>query len=356
MRPRRLIASATAIALLAVVLAGCVSRPTTPRAVAPQPHTAAPSTAVVTGFQPSWGDPVNLDASKTGMSTVAVSGIDIASDGASVTAPTPAVLAQLAHAHRLGLKAEVLLLNIDGGRFSDTVAAAMLGTAANRESAAASLAAVVKSGGWDGVMFDLESLSASEAPGLTAFAAALRRAVGPAVHLDAAIQPSTTPGGYLRQGYDVAGLLRSLDRLTVMAYDQHGTFDPTDPGPVGSLNWQKKVLDALLITAQPGQIDLGVAGYGYRWASDGTHTVGDHRARRLVEADGSIARFDQGTGEWTATLKDGQVFWWADTRSIALRVALAERLGLHGVAVWSLALSDPLTTQSLATPSPTATG
>ena len=348
MRLPRLIAGATVVALLAVVLAACSPRPGGPRAVAPKPHTAAPSDPVITGFQPSWADPANLDASRTGMSMVAISGVDIAAGGASVTPPTPAVLAQLAHAHRLGLKAELLLLNIEGGRFSDAIASAMLGTAANRASAAASLAAVVRSGGWDGVMFDLEALGSSEATGLSAFAAALRAEVGPSVQLDAAIQPSTTPGGYLRHGYDIAGLLRSLDRVTVMAYDQHGTFNPADPGPVGELSWQQKVLDALLVTAEPGQVDLGVAGYGYRWAGDGVHTVGDHRARRLVALDGTTARFDDRTGEWTATLKDGQVFWWADAKSIALRVALARHLGLHGVAVWSLALSDPLTDDSLA--------
>jgi len=36
------------------------------------------------------------------------------------------------------------------------------------------------------------------------------------------------------------------------------------------------------------------------------------------------------------------VFWWADARSIALREQLAASLGLHGIAVWSMALSDPV--------------
>lgn len=313
------------------------------RAVAPTPNSAPPSHPVMTGFQPSWADIANLDNSKAGMSMVAISGIDIGSDGTSVTAPSADVLMQLQHAHALGKKAEVLLLNYqDGVGFSDAVAASMLETEANRTSAAASIATIVKSSGFDGVMFDLESLSSSEAPKLTLFAAVLRAAVGPSIHLDAAIQPSTTPEGYRRQGYDIPGLLLSLDNITVMAYDQHGTFKPANPGPVGELSWQKKVLRAMLILAEPGQVDLGVAGYGYRWASDGAHTVGDIRARRLVAAAGTTPTFDDRTGEWTATLPDGQVFWWADARSIALREKLAASLGLHGVAVWSLALSDPL--------------
>jgi spore germination protein YaaH len=349
MRPRSVLAAALAGALaaaLALTLAGCGAFPRgtqdlPKRAVAPKPNTAAPSHPLVTAFQPSWDDGTVLKASKDAISMVAISGIDIAQGGASVTSPTAAVLSQVKLAHQLGKKAEVLLLNYQAGvGFSDEVAKSMLSTKANRDAAAASLAAVVSSAHLDGVMFDLEALSADDADGLTAFAAALRADVGPGIHLDAALQPSTTAAGYRGLGYDIAGLLKSLDTVTVMGYDQHGTFNPTNPGPVGELTWQRKVLAALLLTAKPGQVDLGVAGYGYRWAADGTHTVGDIRARRLVKAAGVTPTFDDGRGEWTATLPDGQVFWWADARSIALREKLAASLGLHGVAVWSMALSD----------------
>lgn len=348
MRPRPL-ATAVAAALivgLALLLAGCGVQPRGlqefyKRAVAPTPNTAPPSHPVVTAFQPSWADHANLDRSKAATSMIAISGIDIAEGGSAVTAPAAAVLGQLAHAHQLGMKAEVLLLNYRAGPgFSDAVAKSMLSSKAHRDSAAASLAAVVSQYGFDGVMFDLEELHADDADDLTAFAAALRREVGPGIHLDAALQASTSAAGYARRGYDIAGLLTSLDTVTVMAYDQHGTFNPANPGPIGELTWQKKVLRALLLTAKPGQVDLGVAGYGYRWASDGTHTVGDIRARRLVAAAHVTPSFDDRRGEWTATLPDGQVFWWADARSIALREQLAASLGLHGVAVWSLALSD----------------
>jgi spore germination protein YaaH len=347
MRLRPVLAALTAAAL-ALALVGCTAigrgqYGLYKRAVAPTPNSAPPSHPIITGFQPSWADTANIDASRAALSWVAISGIDIAAGGASVTPPSADVLKQLAHAHELGKKAEVLLLNYEAGvGFSDDVAASMLGTAENRTAAAASLAAVVKTAGFDGVMFDLESLGRDEAPRLTAFAAALRAAVGPDIHLDAAIQPSTTPEGYRRLGYDIPGLLTSLDNITVMAYDQHGTFNPANPGPVGELSWQRKVLRAVLILAEPGQVDLGAAGYGYRWASDGVHTVGDVRARRLVAAAGVTPSFDERRGEWTATLPDGQVFWWADARSLVLRERLAASLGLRGVAVWSLALSDPL--------------
>lgn len=347
MRLRSLLVAAVSAAL-AVTLVGCGANPRDlqafpKRAVAPTPNSAQPSHPVVTAFEPSWDESTVLKASRAAVSMVAISGIDIGEGGTSVTPPTAAVMRQVRLAHQLGKKAEVLLLNYQAGvGFSDEVAKSMLSTKANRDSAAASLAAVVSSYGLDGVMFDLEALSASDADDLTAFAATLRADVGPGIHLDAALQASTRLAGYKRLGYDIAGLLKSLDNVTVMGYDQHGTFNPTNPGPVGELSWQRKVLAALLLAAKPGQVDLGVAGYGYRWAADGTHTVGDIRARRLVAEAHVTPTFDEVRGEWTATLPDGQVFWWADARSIAMREQLAASLGLHGVAVWSMALSDPV--------------
>ena len=347
MRLRPLLVAALA-ATLALTLVGCGvfprgSQEFAKRAVAPKANSAPPSHPLVTAFEPSWDDGAVLKASKNSVSMVAISGIDIAEGGAAVTEPTAAVLRQVKLAHQLGKKAEVLLLNYKPGvGFSNEVAKSMLSTKANRDAAAASLAAVVSHSGLDGVMFDLEQLNSDDADDLTAFAAQLRADVGPSIHLDAAVQPTTKASSYRRLGYDIAALLKSLDTVTVMGYDQHGTFNPTNPGPVGELTWQRKVLAALLVHAKPSQVDLGVAGYGYRWAADGTHTVGDIRARRLVAAAEVTPTFDEGRGEWTATLPDGQVFWWSDARSIAMREQLAASLGLHGVAVWSMALSDPV--------------
>lgn len=334
--------------LLIIALAACAPGvrglgPLDKRAIAPTPNSAPPSHPVVTAFQPSWGDPANITASRHAISVVAITGIDIIDGGAAVSTPTPALLKQVARAHALGLKAEVLLLNYEGGvGFSESVAASMLNSAANRASAAASFAAVITSSHLDGAMFDLESLGPDETVGLVAFAAALRAAVGPSIHLDAAIQASTTAGGYRAMGYDLPGLLRSLDTVTIMGYDQHSTYDPTNPGPVGELTWQRKVLAAALLSVKPEQVDLGVPGYGYRWGPEGAHTVGDPSARTLVAAAGVTPTFDDRRGEWTATLPDGEVLWWADAKSIALREQLAASLGLHGVAVWSLVLSDPV--------------
>jgi spore germination protein YaaH len=99
---------------------------------------------------------------------------------------------------------------------------------------------------------------------------------------------------------------------------------------------------ALTRTIPARQVDLGVAGYGYVWRRSGASQLSDAQARRLVHRSEAHARWVASVGEWTARLPGGAVAWWSDRRSLARRTALAASLGLHGLAVWSLGVSDPI--------------
>jgi spore germination protein len=366
------VAAVASAALLALVLGGCTSatgassadEATTSSSDASvrdadaEADTAAADAAAagvprldVTGFVLEGADPELLEASAASLDVVGVDGVLVSVDGTSVSAPSADAEAQRDAAHALGLAAQLLVSNFDDGigDFSEPVAHALLASPANRSAVVADLASRVTTGGWDSLMIDLESLTSADSAGLTAFAGELRAAVGPDVRLDLALQASPTVEGYAELGYDVPALAPSIDHLTLMAYDQHGPWEPDDPGPVGSLDWTIDSLAALAELAPTDQVVLGVAGYGYRWSGgddDGSvgaaGPVSDEEARDRVEDVGGSARWDSTAAEQTATLDDGSVLWWSDARSLDTRVSLARGLGLAGVAVWSLDLSDPV--------------
>jgi spore germination protein len=371
----RPVAPVATLALLALVLSGCTSTTRTSSPDVPaasssgatfddsaEPGDAAPADAApadaapadaaatlptldVTGFVLEGADPDLVDASAASLDVVGVDGVLVAADGASVSSPSLDAEAQRDAAHARGLQAQLLVSNYDEriGDFSEPVASALLSSPANRSAVAADLASRVSTGGWDSLMVDLEGLTAGDSAGLTAFASELRAAVGPDVRLDVALQASTTVEGYGDLGYDVPALAASLDHLTLMAYDQNGPWEPDDPGPVGSLDWTIDSLAALTALAPTDQVVLGVAGYGYRWGGDEpAGQISDEEARDRVGDAGGSARWDSTAAEQTATLADGAVLWWQDARSLDTRVELARGLGLAGVAVWSLDLSDPV--------------
>jgi spore germination protein len=296
----------------------------------------------VTAYQPSDANVSLINRSAAAIRTVGVDGVDVRNGGATVTAPDAGDRAQLARAHHLHLAAQLLVSNwsdrVDD--FAEPVAHRLLAHPKHRIGVARSLAADVTSGGFDGISVDLEALQQRDAAGLTAFVQKLRDLLPAQASLTVCTYALTSPGAYVQNGYQLAKLAAATSRIVLMTYDDHGPWEKK-PGPVGPLPWQRRSVAAARHFVAARKLDLGIAGYGYAWrASGAVQTLSDKQARALA---GDHARFDTTAGEWTATLPDGSVVWWSDHRSYLRRVALARRLGMHGVAVWDLPLSDALT-------------
>ncbi|HVV77308.1 MAG TPA: glycosyl hydrolase family 18 protein [Mycobacteriales bacterium] len=305
------------------------------------PAAAAPHRVAVTGFFEAWDNTRLITRSAAALTTVGVDGVSLTRGGAAVAAPDAGALKAESVAHDGGLRAELLVSNWDHG-FSTALARGLLSSPANISRVAAKLARYVEDQGWDGVSVDLESLHARDAAGLVSFLSALRSDLDAGRSLSVCISNSITSAEYAARGYDLAGIAANADRIILMAYDQHGPWEHK-PGPVGALAWQRKGLGVMLKQVPAPQVDLGQAGYGYAWRRGGTHSVSDARARHLVKKFNATARFDAAAGEWTAHLPDGSTIWWADARSFKIRLRLARSDSLHGLAVWDLADSDPIT-------------
>ena len=245
---------------------------------------------------------------------------------------------------RQGIRAEFLVGNYSDrlSDFDPAAARAMLDSPAHIRHITAILAGAVVSQGWSGITVDFEALSAGDRTGLVAFVTMLKKYLPRDRTVSVDIAAFASRQQYAAAGYDLRRLGKRADLIVLMAYDEHGP-SWSGAGPIGGLPWQEAVLGPVLRVVPPGRTDLGVAGYGYTWPWRGSGVqVSDSRARRMVRADRSQARWDAAQGEWTATLRDGTVVWWSDARSWALRVSLARSRGLHGLALWSLGLSDPL--------------
>ncbi|MCU7725399.1 glycosyl hydrolase family 18 protein [Actinoplanes sp. KI2] len=293
------------------------------------------------------GDATSLIAASAGaIEQVGVDGVNITSDGTGVGRPDADATSQLAAAHSLGKKAEVLIGNFSEslGDFDEPAAYRMLSSTAHIKAIVNTMKSAVNSQGWDGVDIDLEALQARDTSGLLTFIKTLKAAL-PGKTVSIAITCYTTEQEFTNAGYDLSALGKAVDRLVLMAYDQHG-FGDSGPGPVGALSWQTTGLGIVLrhMGGDNGKVILGEAGYGYRWYTDWrsghVDQVSDAQARSLA---GSRAVWDGTAHEWHATLADGSILWWADAKSLADRQSLVSDRGLHGLAVWDLGLSDPIT-------------
>jgi spore germination protein YaaH len=302
----------------------------------------APRLAVI-GFQEEGTPTRAIDRSAGSLAVVGVDGINLTGGGSAVAMPDAAALAELAGARRNHLPADLLVGNFSNqiGDFSEPLAHGLLSSPTAIAGVTQTLAGLVASQGWNGITLDLESLLPRDTAGLTAFVSALRTALPPGVSLGICIQNSTQAAGFTAAGYDLRALGASVDHLILMAYDDHGPWE-NQPGAVGPLGWQQAGLGVVLRSVPAAKVDLGVAGYGYAWRPHSNDMLSDAGARALVARTGARKHFDRGAGEWTSTLPDGSTLWWSDARSLALRVRIARRAHLDGLAIWSLGLSDPI--------------
>ncbi|WP_439692439.1 glycosyl hydrolase family 18 protein [Curtobacterium sp. SP.BCo] len=294
--------------------------------------------AVEAYVEPGDGAAARVSDAAGRSATIGIDGVTVADDGAGVH-DMPAGVGSLARrTSDGGASPELLVSNYSEsiGDFSPEIGTALLSDADNRSRAAAHLADLAAEQHLAGVQIDLESLRERDRAGLVAFAAAVQGAVHDRLGADAqvsmAVMALTDAAGYRDTGYDLAALADHVDRFVLMTYDQHGPW--SGPGSIGSLPWTKRVITTAEHEGLPAdRIDLGIAGYGYVWGGSGDAQVSPAAARK---AAGGAARWSATTGEWSAALDDGRQLHWSDARSYRARVALAEDLGLHGVALWSL--------------------
>ncbi|WP_416396317.1 glycosyl hydrolase family 18 protein [Curtobacterium sp. LFS082] len=294
--------------------------------------------AVEAYVEPGDGSAATVSDASGRAATIGIDGVTMTDDGAGLN-DLPAGVGALARtAEDGGAAPELLVSNFSEsiGDFSPEVGTALLSDAGNRSRVAGRLADLASEQHLRGVQIDLESLRSRDRAGLVAFAAALEDAVHERLGRDAevsmAVMASTDEQGYRATGYDLRALADHVDRFVLMTYDQHGPW--SGAGTIGSLPWAERVVDAAERSGVPAdRIDLGIAGYGYVWGGSGDAQVSPARARELA---GDDARWSERTGEWSAMLDDGRELHWSDARSYRVRVTLADRLGLHGVALWSL--------------------
>jgi spore germination protein len=332
-RFRRVLCAPVAVVALAGTLTMLV-----PDAAQAEHRTHASSR--VLGYIESGDELAALRRNLPALSSVGVDGINITSSGAAVSAVDPGGRKMLAVAHRAGKRTELLVGNYSDsiGDFDPAAAHRLFTSASNRRTVIAALVADTRSG-WDGIHLDFESLGPADISGLTRFTTQLRAALPAHKSLSMAVMASTTKQGYRDTGYDLPALARQLTHVVLMAYDQHG---PTwnGPGPIGGLPWAKQSLRAMLASVPRAKVLLGVAGYGYTWPTQGT---GDQLSDAEARAAAQHPVWDATQAEWHASLASGGQLWWSDARSQRVRRELACRLGLAGIAVWSLGLSDRIT-------------
>jgi spore germination protein YaaH len=202
--------------------------------------------------------------------------------------------------------------------------------------AAGELAAYAAGSGYDGLVFDFETLEPADLDAhLRVLRAMADSARGRGVDIIAVAVPARDTAGY-----PAGPLLSVADAIVVMLYDQH--WAGSEPGPISDPAWVRQSLRLRLAEASPGRVIAGLPLYGYRWRSGQTaDPVSFEEAKRHAAAAGVALRRDSVSHTLRSIEPDGTETWVTDAGLLRVLIADIRAAGVHRFALWRLGQEDP---------------
>lgn len=141
--------------------------------------------------------------------------------------------------------------------------------------------------------------------------------------------------------YDYARITPLVDRLFVMAYDEH--WSNSVPGSIASLDWCERVAKHALEQVGTEKLIMGLPFYGRTWGSENTFRAfqfaGINRIMReqnitFVARENEIPTF---TYDIPLTVN----VYFEDVHSLAVRLNMYRDMGIYRTGFWCLGQEDP---------------
>lgn len=250
----------------------------------------------------------------------------------------------IAFAKEKGIK---LLPLVTNGGFSKEVGHKVLSNPATRTKVIGQLLDITHKWEAPGINIDIENIPKEDRPHLTAFMKELAAKFHKEkllVTIDVPAKTRDAPEAEWSGAYDYKALGECCDLVMLMAYDEH--WSGGAPGPVGSANWVRRVLEYATSVIPREKVVLGVPFYSRGWGEDKTSkSYTSVSVQKLIdEVKPEIKWDDERKTHWfTYTAKDGvkHEVWFEDPDSLKYKVALAQEFGVAGISIWRLGNDHP---------------
>lgn len=141
---------------------------------------------------------------------------------------------------------------------------------------------VLQSDGFDGIQIDFEAVEPGDAAAFADFLALIRSKLDHEKMLSVALPARRKK---VADAYDYVLIASIVDRVIVMAYDEH--WSASKPGPVASLDWCRDVAAYSRSAVPAGRLIIGLPLYGRAWQKNGYS-----RAVRWYDVENILSRDD----------------------------------------------------------------
>ena len=233
-----------------------------------------------------------------------------------------------------------MIQNAIGGEWDAAGMEALLHDPAQRKALLDRLEPWLAANGAGGAFFDFESLSPrGQADYLTFLAEAKTRfakhkwVIGIAVPVGAADSEG---------GWNIAAFAKIVDRVFLMAYDEHEISG--DAGPIASQAWFEQSVAHAAQGVPRGKIVVAIGSYAYDWHDGGGDPLAIDEAWEAARESDAKPVWDKTSGNSSFAYEEGKsrhVVWMLDAASAYNQMRFLQTVGLGGVAVWRLGAEDP---------------
>jgi spore germination protein YaaH len=207
---------------------------------------------------------------------------------------------------------------------------------AERKALIADLIAATKN--FDGLQIDFENVPQRDGAAFHSFLAELRAARGNkmfTIALPARMRKLNN------DVYDYEKILPLVDRILVMAYDEH--WSTSAPGPVASLSWCKKVANYSLGVIGKEKLIMGIPFYGRAWghANPSQAHVYTGIERVINENNVKEIRRENGIPTFDYQIPISVKVYYDDEYSLSTRMEMYRTMGVASIGFWRLGQETP---------------
>jgi spore germination protein len=192
---------------------------------------------------------------------------------------------------------------------------------------------------FDGVQVDFESVARDDAEYFFDFLKGLKEALPADKKLSIAVPARMKP--IEADAYDYSRIAPIVDRVIVMAYDEH--WSTSSPGPIASLPWCAKVVDFAASVIETGKIVMGLPLYGRAWQDKRlAKALRFENVEELVAQTNSATSYEPELGPYFEYSENVVVkVFYDDERSIMEKLRLYRTRDIGSVSFWRIGLGPP---------------
>jgi hypothetical protein len=191
---------------------------------------------------------------------------------------------------------------------------------------------------YDGLQIDFENVPAKDGDAFISFLTELRTGLKEKIFTIALPARTRTLSSDV---YDYRKIKNIVDRILVMAYDEH--WSTSEPGPIASMDWCSRVASYSLETIGTEKLIMGLPFYGRSWGDlnpnraflfSGIERIIREQNIEDIQRENGIPTF-----KYEAPLS--VTVYYEDDYSLSARLEMYKRMGVEAVGFWRLGQETP---------------